>query len=46
MRDVILFLSSHGWEKLIEDDDDLSAIDRLVERFVTPLESAKAKLVK
>ncbi len=42
MRDIIVFLSSHGWEKLVEEGDDLSAIDRLVERFATPLQSAEA----
>lgn len=41
MRDIIAFLSSHGWEKLLEDDD-LAAIDRLVERFVTPLHGTHA----
>ena len=29
MRDIIAFLSSHGWEKLLEDDD-LVAINRLL----------------
>ena len=33
MRDIILVLSSHGWEKLLEEENDLAAIDRLVEGF-------------
>ena len=35
-------LASHGWEKLIEDDNDMAAIDRLVEIFASPLEGAQA----
>jgi len=44
MRDIIFMLSSHGWEKLIEEgnDIDMSAIDRLVNRFTAPLEGAQA----
>ena len=42
MRDIIFMLASHGWEKLIEDDNDMAAIDRLVERFASPLEGAQA----
>ena len=38
MRDIIFVLSSHGWEKLIEEEDDLAAIDRLIERFEIPLQ--------
>ena len=34
-------LSSHGWEKLLEEDN-LAAIERLVERFSTPLQGAEA----
>ena len=33
-------LSSHGWDKLLEDD--LAAIERLVERFSTPLQGTEA----
>ena len=38
MRDIIFFLSSHGWEKLIEEESDMAAIDRLVQRFDAPLQ--------
>ena len=41
MRDIIFMLSLHGWDKLLEEDDDLTAIDRLVERFSTPLQGAE-----
>ena len=40
LRDIIFVLSTHGWEKAIEDQ--LEAIDRLVERFTVPLEGAGA----
>ena len=40
MRDIIFMLASHNWEKLIVDDNDMAAIDRLVERFASPLEGA------
>ena len=42
MRDIIFVLSSHGWEKAVEEEDDLAAIDRIVERFATPLLGAEA----
>ena len=44
MRDIIFMLSSHGWEKVIEEESEaeLEAIDRLVERFDVPLGGANA----
>ena len=42
MRDIIFVFALHGWEKLIEDNNDMAAIDRLVERFASPLEGAQA----
>ena len=42
MRDIIVMLSSHGWEKLIDEHNDMAAIDRLVERFALPLEGTQA----
>ena len=42
MRDIIFMLSSHGWEKAIEEENDLAAIERLVEQFATPLLGAEA----
>ena len=32
-------LSSHGWEKSIQEDDNFAAIDRLVIRFTLPLQA-------
>ena len=42
MRDIIFLFSSHGWEKLVERESDMAAVDRLVERFAAPLEAAQA----
>ncbi len=28
MRDILFFLSSHGWEKLVEEESDMAAIGR------------------
>ena len=44
MRDIIVMLSSHGWEKLVLEGNDLSTIERLTERFNTPLQHAKANI--
>ena len=35
-------LSTHGWEKALEEDNDMAAIERLVERFAIPLQGALA----
>lgn len=43
MRDIFM-LSSHGWEKLVQEENDLAAIDCLVERFSTPLQGAQADI--
>ena len=43
MRNIIFMLSSHGWEKAIEEDDNLAAIEStIVERFATLLLGAEA----
>jgi len=39
MRDIIVALSTMGWEKLIQENKPLQEIDRLVTRFKIPLES-------
>ena len=41
MRDIIFVLSTHGWEKLVEDSD-MAPIDRLAIRFAVPLQHAQA----
>ena len=33
-------LSTHGWEKALEEDNDMAAINRLAERFAVPLQGA------
>ena len=40
MRDIIFVLSSHGWEKVVEEKNNLESIERLVERFIIPLQGA------
>ena len=42
VRDVIFMLSTHGWEKALEEESDMAAIQRLVDRFEIPLQGAKA----
>ena len=44
MRDIIYMLSLYGWEKVLEEDKVLAAIDKLVERFGTPLQSAETNI--
>ena len=44
MRDIIFMLSSHCWEKLLQEQNDLAAIDQLVEQFSTPLQGAQADI--
>ena len=39
MQDIIFMLSTHGWEKALEDND-MTAVDRLVQRFTIPLQGA------
>ena len=40
LRDIILVLATQGWEKLVDEDDTLDTIDRLVEHFSYPLTKA------
>ena len=42
IRDIIFTLRTHGWEKALEEENDLQAVDRVVERFTVPLEGAGA----
>lgn len=42
IRDIIFMLSTHGWEKALKEDNDMAAIERLVERFTVPLKGAQA----
>ena len=40
LRDIILVLATQGWQKLLDEDDTLDTIDRLVEHFSYPLTKA------
>ena len=43
MRDIIVVLSTQGWEKLLKENNPLHEVDRLVTRFKIPLEGAGSK---
>ena len=43
IRDIIFVLSTHGWEKAMLEED-MSAVERLVERFTVPLQGAEADI--
>ena len=45
-RDIISVLATQGWEKLLEENDPLECIDRLVTRFTIPLRGAQADCSK
>ena len=34
MRDIICFLATQGWEKIVEDGISLKFVDRLVAKFM------------
>ena len=40
MRAIIFVLSTRGWEKAQEEENDMQAVDQLVQRFAIPLERA------
>ena len=42
MRDIILVLSTQGWEKLVRENHTLEEINRLVTRFKIPLQGSGA----
>ena len=44
IRDIITTLATQGWEKILEDDLPLDFIERLAERFGTPLQGAQVDL--
>ena len=42
LRDIIFMLNTNGWEKALEEENDMAAIERLVARFAVPLQGARA----
>jgi hypothetical protein len=47
MRDIVYFLSTHGWEKVLQEAEEdsvefMEPVSRLVQKFEVPLESAGA----
>ena len=43
-RDIIIVLATQGWQKLVDDEDSLDAVDRLATQFSTPLQGAGVQL--
>ena len=46
IRDIISVLATQGWEKLLEENDPMEGIDRLLTRFTIPLQGAQAECDK
>ena len=44
LRDIIFVLATQGWQKAVDEMDDLKAIDRLVDRFSIPLKGANTQV--
>ena len=44
LRDVIFVLASQGWQKVMDENEDLGAISRLAEHFRVPLERANTEI--
>ena len=44
MRNIVFILGTQGWEKTVEENDSMEAINRLVERFTVPLQAASANI--
>ena len=44
LRDIIFVLATQGWEKALDEKNDLAAIDRLVDRFTVPLKAANIQV--
>ena len=46
MRDIISFLATQEWEKIMEEEVSMEFVDRLVATFSIPLEDAQADVSK
>jgi len=44
LRNIILVLATQGWQKLLDENDNLNAIDMFVEHFSIPLVKANVCL--
>ena len=42
LRDIIFVLATQGWQKAVDENDSLESVDRVVQQFFIPLESAGA----
>lgn len=46
LRDIIFILATQGWQKALDENNSLEAVDRLVEKFAIPLEGAGADIAE
>ena len=46
LRDIIFILAIQGWQKALDDNDTLEAVNRLAERFSIPLQAASTQVMK
>jgi len=44
LRDIIFVLATQGWQKAVDEKNDLKAVDRLVDKFCSPLNGADAQV--
>ncbi len=44
LRDIIFVLTTQGWKKAVDEMNDLKSIDRLVDKFISPLNGADAQV--
>ena len=44
LRDVIFVLATQGWQKALDEEGPLEAVDRLVQQFTIPLQGAGAEI--
>ena len=40
LQDITFVLATQGWQKVLDEDDPLEAVDKLVEHFLIPLRKA------
>ena len=46
LRDIIFILATQGWQKALDENNPLEAVDRLVQQFTIPLQGAGADIAE
>ena len=46
IRDIIFILETQGWQKVIDEEQEAEAVDRVAERFKNPLEAAGVEITE